>query len=120
MKKDAVKKVGTHIFGKIYSESSLLRNRLKLEELVIKLILESSFSPLGSVSHEFEGGGYTTAIIFAESHFTIHTWPEENFAMLDLFVCNHTKGNSLIANKLFESIVDHLSPVEKIISTVNR
>ena len=37
--------------------------------------------------HPFEGGGVSGAIILAESHMSIHTWPENNFVALDIFVC---------------------------------
>lgn len=37
--------------------------------------------------HPFDGGGVTAAIILAESHITVHTWPEIDFAAFDIFVC---------------------------------
>ena len=37
--------------------------------------------------HPFEGGGLTGVLMLAESHITIHTWPEHGFAALDLFMC---------------------------------
>jgi len=37
--------------------------------------------------HPFHGGGCSGAVILAESHCSIHTWPEEKFVALDIFVC---------------------------------
>lgn len=37
--------------------------------------------------HPFEGGGITGVLLLAESHITIHTWPEKSYAALDLFMC---------------------------------
>jgi len=37
--------------------------------------------------HPFEGGGITGVLLLAESHITIHTWPEHDYAALDLFMC---------------------------------
>ena len=38
--------------------------------------------------HEFgESTGITGVAILAESHITIHTWPEIDYAALDIFVC---------------------------------
>ncbi|WP_371153176.1 adenosylmethionine decarboxylase [Jannaschia sp. 2305UL9-9] len=37
--------------------------------------------------HPFDGGGITGVLLLAESHITIHTWPEHDYAALDLFMC---------------------------------
>jgi S-adenosylmethionine decarboxylase proenzyme len=38
--------------------------------------------------HRFENGAYTGMLLLAESHFSIHTWPETASANLDLFTCS--------------------------------
>lgn len=43
-------------------------------------ILETNF-------HTFDGGGFTGIIVLQESHISIHTWPEENFASIDIYMC---------------------------------
>lgn len=38
--------------------------------------------------HHFEpNGGVSGVVVLAESHITIHTWPENGFAALDIFMC---------------------------------
>lgn len=37
--------------------------------------------------HPFDGGGVTGVLLLAESHITVHTWPEHGYAALDLFMC---------------------------------
>lgn len=38
--------------------------------------------------HEFAGnGGITGVALLAESHISIHTWPEHEYAALDVFIC---------------------------------
>ncbi len=36
-------------------------------------------------------GGVTGVAVLAESHISIHSWPEENFAAFDIFMCGDTK-----------------------------
>jgi len=38
-------------------------------------------------SHRFEPQGVTAVGLLAESHFSIHTWPESGFAAIDIFTC---------------------------------
>ena len=37
--------------------------------------------------HHFEGGGVSGVAILAESHISIHTWPERGYAAIDIFMC---------------------------------
>jgi len=37
--------------------------------------------------HQFVPQGVSGSVIIAESHFNIHTWPENNYAAVDLFTC---------------------------------
>jgi S-adenosylmethionine decarboxylase len=37
--------------------------------------------------HRFGGGGVSGIVVLAESHISIHTWPERQFAAIDIFMC---------------------------------
>ncbi len=37
--------------------------------------------------HEFNPFGISGVVVIAESHLTIHTWPEYNYAAVDIFTC---------------------------------
>jgi S-adenosylmethionine decarboxylase len=40
--------------------------------------------------HEFpSSGGITGVALLAESHMSIHTWPEKDYAAIDIFMCGH-------------------------------
>ena len=40
--------------------------------------------------HHFSPFGVSGVVVIAESHLTIHTWPEHNYAAIDLFTCGET------------------------------
>jgi S-adenosylmethionine decarboxylase len=42
---------------------------------------------LGSIKHEFPGGGLTGLVAIGESHVAIHTWPEHGYAWVELATC---------------------------------
>jgi S-adenosylmethionine decarboxylase len=49
------------------------------------------------VSHVvFPNGAITLVLILAESHLSIHTWPEENLIAIDLFSCGAIDGQRVI------------------------
>ena len=58
---------------------------------------------VGDVFHRFSPPGASGAVVIAESHLSIHTWPEYGYAAVDLFTC----GTSVDPFKAF----DHLTGV---------
>jgi S-adenosylmethionine decarboxylase len=51
---------------------------------------------LRTVTHQFSPHGTTTLNIVSASHFSFHSWPEYNFASVDLFYCSGTFDISAI------------------------
>jgi len=41
-----------------------------------------------TVSHRYSPTGTTVILILAETHISIHTWPEHSYAALDVFICD--------------------------------
>jgi len=50
---------------------------------------------LGSQKHKFEPQGFTAVFMLAESHFSIHTWPERGIAACDIFTCGNVKTEAI-------------------------
>lgn len=48
---------------------------------------ETGVTVLGDKFHKFSPQGVTGVIAIAESHLTIHTWPEYKYAAADIFTC---------------------------------
>lgn len=57
-----------------------------------------------------EPGGVTGAVLLAESHLAIHTWPETGNVTLDVYVCNFSGDNSGKAQQLMESVIAAYKP----------
>jgi S-adenosylmethionine decarboxylase len=45
----------------------------------------------------FPNGAITLVLILAESHLSIHTWPEEDLIAIDLFSCGAIDGEAVIS-----------------------
>jgi S-adenosylmethionine decarboxylase len=77
---------GSHLLIDLYGCS----NHGSLEEIrsiMIESCVATGATVLFSYLHPFTGGGVSGAVILAESHESIHTWPEAGFISLDIFVC---------------------------------
>ena len=54
--------------------------------------------------HFTPNGGVSGVAVLAESHISIHTWPERDYAALDIFMCGDTQPKKAI--KVFEKAFD--------------
>jgi S-adenosylmethionine decarboxylase len=46
----------------------------------------------------FPNGAITLVLVLAESHLSVHTWPEESLVAIDLFSCGAIDGDAVIAD----------------------
>lgn len=82
-----VRPLGQHIIVDIF-ESSNLTGQKNIEDMMIACANAANATILKTHLHPFElNEGVSGMIILAESHISIHTWPEYNFAAMDIFMC---------------------------------
>ncbi len=67
-----------------------------LDHVRSSMLAAAAASGATIVTHSFHhfasqdgGAGVSGAVIIAESHLALHTWPEHRFAALDFFTCGH-------------------------------
>jgi S-adenosylmethionine decarboxylase len=69
-----------------------------IESILISAAEASSATILHSHFHQFgEGGGVSGVLVLAESHISIHTWPERDFAAIDVFMCGACDPRKAVA-----------------------
>ena len=109
---------GLHLIGDFYRCAcipALLRDANALERLCVGLCTRAGLTPVGRLFHRFAGpagdsAGVTGAVILAESHLAIHTWPETASVTLDLYVCNFSGDNRERARAVFAALAEALAP----------
>lgn len=89
-------------FGKHYIVELIGCNpeKIKYAKYIKKILLEaaarSKTKVLESFFHQFEPFGVTGMINISWSHFAFHSWPEENYAALDIFTCGEMDPKAAI------------------------
>lgn len=61
------------------------------------MLQEAGFHVLKSMEHHFDPFGYTALFLLGESHFAIHTFPEENKTYIELSSCNKEYFDRFVA-----------------------
>ncbi len=94
--------LGKHMTIEYYDcDPAILTDADRMEKLFTDAAVQSGATVLGSNFHAFEPQGVSGFIIIAESHFSVHAWPEHDYAAVDIFTC----GDSID----FEKAVNFLS-----------
>lgn len=70
----------------------------KLKEFYSELLGLSQFDILAFSEHYFKPTGWTGLWLLGESHFAIHTWPEDNASYIELSSCNQLYQDFFISN----------------------
>lgn len=70
--------------------SEVFLSKEKVETAMVTAAKESGATVISANFHNFEPQGVSGVVIIAESHFTIHAWPEHNYAAVDIFTCSDT------------------------------
>ncbi len=83
--------LGNHLLVELYEcDAGKLNDLGRLKRVMEKAVSVSGATALKTSFHQFAPQGVSGVVIIAESHFTIHTWPEYGYAALDIFTCGHT------------------------------
>lgn len=83
-----IEQLGRHIMVEYYNcDKEILNNYEKIEKYMVQAAKEAKATIVTSTFHMFNPWGVSGAVIIQESHLTIHTWPEYNYAAVDLFTC---------------------------------
>ncbi|WP_025828912.1 adenosylmethionine decarboxylase [Acetobacter okinawensis] len=87
VEKDGEKFAGTHLLVDMWGATNL-DNPAKIDSTLCEAALAAGATILHSHFHHFTpNGGVSGVVVLAESHISIHTWPERNFAAVDIFMC---------------------------------
>jgi len=97
VKKDGLVFAGTHLIIDLVG-ASRLDELSHIEETLREAVEVSGATLLHIHLHHFTpNGGVSGVAVLAESHISIHTWPERGYAALDVFMCGDAEPHKAIA-----------------------
>jgi S-adenosylmethionine decarboxylase len=108
---------GMHLLADLHGIApALLTDPARLDALLREAALAAGARILHSHFHAFGPGmGVTGVLLLAESHISIHTWPETAFAAADVFMCGDARPH-----RALEVIEAALRPAARSIQTIAR
>lgn len=97
------------------ADAEPLRRVASWEALLPEACRAAGATVLGARFHQFEPEGVTGIVLLAESHASLHTWPEAGLVTLDVFTCG-----ALDAHAIVDRIRAALAPVRERVTAVDR
>ena len=107
--RNGVRCAGVHLIIDLY-EAEGLADIDRIEEALRKCVAAAGATLLHIHLHHFQPSGVSGVAVLAESHISIHTWPERGYAAVDIFLCARwhdvEAGLAVIARALHAAQVD--------------
>ena len=86
-----MKILGRHLIAELSScDSKILDNLELLEQYLEEAVRLSGATIVRSVFHRYNPQGVSGVVVIAESHLSVHTWPEYAYAAVDFFACGES------------------------------
>jgi S-adenosylmethionine decarboxylase len=97
--------LGRHLLVELYEcDKEALNDLGFLRKVMLDAAIDCGAVVLGDSFHRFSPQGVSGVVIIAESHLSIHTWPECGYAAVDVFTCGTTVRPEKAAEVLVEKL----------------
>ena len=108
---------GKHLLLELYGcNRDKLNDEIFLRCKIDKASKLARASVLNLVSNKFEPFGVTAIALLAESHLSIHTWPESKYSAIDIFTC----GRNMEPKLASQFLIDSLEASNHVLKTIDR
>jgi S-adenosylmethionine decarboxylase len=93
--RNGVRCAGVHLIVDLHGAKRL--NDIEHIETTLRRCVEAASATLLHIHlHHFQPSGVSGVAVLAESHISIHTWPEAGYAALDVFMCGSAEPDKCI------------------------
>ena len=93
--RNGVRCAGVHLIIDLHEAEGL--NDIDLIEQTLRRCVDAARATLLHIHlHHFQPSGVSGVAVLAESHISIHTWPDAGYAALDVFMCGQANPDACI------------------------
>ncbi len=97
--------LGRHLLLELRECNKAVLDDLKyLENALVSAAREAGATVLDKSFHHFAPQGVSGVVLIAESHLSLHTWPEHAYAAVDIFTCGSTVRIEVAADALIRQL----------------
>ncbi|MCT8137411.1 S-adenosylmethionine decarboxylase proenzyme [Anaerobacillus sp. CMMVII] len=105
--------MGRHVIAELWGcNVDKLNNINFIEQLFVDAALEAGAEVREVVFHKFAPLGVSGVVIISESHLTIHSFPEQGYASIDVYTCGNRIDPNVASNYISKGLgaktVEHI------------
>ncbi|MBI2161782.1 MAG: S-adenosylmethionine decarboxylase proenzyme [Candidatus Rokubacteria bacterium] len=95
--------LGRHLLIELFDcDPDVINNLEAVKGALVEAARRAQATIVDVVFHEFNPFGISGVVVIAESHLSIHTWPEYRYAAVDIFSCGDMLQPEVAASYLVE------------------
>ena len=97
--------LGRHLLLELRECNKAVLDDLKyLENALVSAAKEAGATVIDKSFHQFAPQGVSGVVLIAESHLSLHTWPEHAYAAVDIFTCGTTVKIEVAADAMIRQL----------------
>ena len=107
--------LGRHMLLELFDcDPGAINNLEGVKGALVEAAKRAQATIVDTVFHEFNPFGISGVVVIAESHLSIHTWPEYRYAAVDIFSCGDVLKPEIAANYLVEQFAAERTSVVEV------
>ena len=107
--------LGRHLLVELFDcDPDVINNLEAVKGALIEAAKRAQATIVDVVFHEFNPFGISGVVVIAESHLSIHTWPEYRYAAVDIFSCGDVLQPEVAASYLVEQFAAERTSIVEI------
>ncbi len=95
-----MKSLGRHVLIELWDCNERINDPPTVESALVEAVAAAGATLLHAHVHQYAPQGVTGIAVLAESHFAMHSWPENDYLAADLFTCGDAADPQAVVDVL--------------------